>query len=92
MAKTITLTCIQSGFGNIPNSWAPFDPERDERNGDYSRDFIVPEGFSLAENNWGETIFVDRNGSVWMLGGNDAGPWIESTKAPESISLEKAAA
>lgn len=56
---TVTLHKLHTGFVNVPGQWSLRAELADEGNGDYAKDFLVPEGYTIGETVGGEPAIFD---------------------------------
>lgn len=60
---TITLHKLHSGFANIPATWSLEDYLMDDSRGDYSAEFVLPTGYTVAKNNLDQLTIYDETGN-----------------------------
>jgi len=53
---------MHSGFRNIPNSYSLTDENVDETRGDEGADYVLPDGYTVAEDNLGRPQIFDPQG------------------------------
>jgi len=59
----VTLYKVHSGFSNTPNGFELESRFADEANGDFSADYELPEGYTVATNFVGRPMIFDSEDS-----------------------------
>lgn len=69
----VTLYKMHSGFANVADDWSLDGHDSNEFRGDYSQDFVLPNGVTLGKTIFGFPALFDGEGEYVHLSVNKSG-------------------